>query len=332
MTNIATHLEKDLQLMVSKLSKYNEDGLPVISERPSRHIMMIDVKKELLKPLTKVTEYNGVFLAVDCSTRTLRRANNWAVYLLRSAYTLVRDREDIAWHHQEDVVTLLGSSFDRFNALKDERLEIESSAALSLLDELDTNDYILLDGVSLFGGGGRFRVDLYNRCERKAVRLLAVSKRTPSLRDVKGRDGLTAISAVGVPKSIWYYYPARKANKDVGLYGDVSVVKLLKESPRIFRCDIMSYLTNMYEPDELLSPLTFVSDDARCLGYPVPLYLAHKFTTPHKQQLLYYYDLVNEHLPEELRRRLDMEELTCNFPDVLHGVKYPFEWEVMGGF
>lgn len=43
--------------------------------------------------MEKVSSFCGVFVAVDCSTRTLKRANNWGVYLMRAAYAFVKERE-----------------------------------------------------------------------------------------------------------------------------------------------------------------------------------------------------------------------------------------------
>ena len=57
---------------------------PVISVRPDA---------SLIKPLKKFTTYNGNFIAVDCSTRTLKRANNWGVYLMRASCAMVRQRQ-----------------------------------------------------------------------------------------------------------------------------------------------------------------------------------------------------------------------------------------------
>jgi hypothetical protein len=91
----------------------------------------------------------------------------------------------------------------------------------------------------------------------------------------------------------------------------------------------MEYLSN-YEITELLSPLTFISEDPRCLGYPVTLWLAHDFSAPSDSKLLHYHDLVEETLASAgLLDVLRMEEFSCNFPDELHGVKHPFEWELI---
>jgi hypothetical protein len=72
------------------------------------------------------------------------------------------------------------------------------------------------------------------------------------------------------PYDIWVYYPVRKADKDRSLYGDIAIVKLRADSSNVFRCDIMDYLTNQ-DVTELLSPLTSVSEDPRCIGYPISL-------------------------------------------------------------
>jgi NurA-like 5'-3' nuclease len=49
---------------------------------------------------------------------------------------------------------------------------------------------------------------------------------------------------------------------------------------------------------ELISPLTFVSEDPRCLGYPVPLYLAHRFSAPAEAMLLNYPDQIERILKQ----------------------------------
>lgn len=68
----------DLAEMKKKLGEYIDKGRavgfhgirlePVIAVKPDR---------SKIKPLKKVDNYAGQFVAVDCSTRTLKRANNW---------------------------------------------------------------------------------------------------------------------------------------------------------------------------------------------------------------------------------------------------------------
>ena len=70
-------------------------------------------------------------------------------------------------------------------------------------------------------------------------------------------------------------------------------MKLCNDSPRVFRCDIMESLTS---PDvsDLLSPLTSLSEDSRCIGYPVTLWLTHDFSGASNSKLLHYYDLIEK--------------------------------------
>ena len=124
------------------------------------------------------------------------------------------------------------------------------------------------------GGERKFRVSLYKCCEKNGLNLLAISKNSPSLHDDKGRD-LVATTYMLAPYDIWVYYPVRKADKDRSLYGDIAIIKLCADSSHVFRCDIMDYLTNQ-NITALLSPLTSVSEDPRCIGYPISLWLAHE--------------------------------------------------------
>jgi hypothetical protein len=117
------------------------------------------------------------------------------------------------------------------------------------------------------------------------------------------------------------------ADKDKSLYGDISVVKLYGESDHVFRCDIMEYLTGQ-DLGQLLSPLTCISEDPRCLGYPISLYLAHDFSAPSDSMLLSYHDLIEAKLKESnLLESLRREESCSSFGDELHGLRHAFQRE-----
>jgi hypothetical protein len=89
----------------------------------------------------------------------------------------------------------------------------------------------------------------------------------------------------------------------------------------------MDYL-NSQEISELISPLTCISEDPRCIGYPISLYLAHDFSAPSDSMLLSYHDHVEEKLKSaDLLEALRREEGSCSFADSIHGVKRAFEWE-----
>jgi len=334
-------IEADFTEMEMKLKCYVDKGR-VAGGAEVREEPLIAVKPDasLIKPLKKTRTYNGSFVAVDCSTRTLKRANNWGIYLMRTAYASVEGR-NVFWGYEERIASVVGDRRTRSNFLTDRRQQLESKVALKILYEeskgdvdvsgqtlrrLREEDYILLDGSSFFGGKRGFDTSLYEEALRKKINLLTVSKQSPMLHDEKGRD-LIAATCILAPYPFWIYYPVIEANKDKHLYGNVSLVKLCQDSSRAFRCDIMEYLTNR-EVSELLSPLTAISEDPRCLGYPVTLWLAHDFSAASDSMLLYHHDQVEKVLADAgLLDVLRMEELSCNFPDELHGVKHPFEWE-----
>ena len=334
-------INEDLAEMKKKLKEYIDKGRAIAySDLKEEPVIAGKPDSSKIKPLRKMDSCNVHFLAVDCSTRTLKRANYWGVYLLRSAFALVKGR-NVDWGYKERICTVTGDSHKRATYLRYERLELESQMALNLLNALDigdlgrskrmdyaldAGDYLLLDGVSFFGKKRGFSVSLYETCKNNEINLLAISKQSSSLHDEKGRDFMASVYLLS-SYPIWVYYPAGKANTDEHLYGDTSVVKLCQDSPRFFRCDIMEYLTSR-EVDELLSSLTFISEDPRCLGYPIPLWLAHDFSTPSDSMLLHYHTHVEETLASAgLLDTLRIEELSCSFPDELHGVRHPFQWE-----
>jgi hypothetical protein len=329
-------IQKDLTEMKKKLSEYVDKGRVVgYHEERKEPVIAVKPDKSKIKPLRKVKSCDVHFLAVDCSTRTLKRANNWGIYLMRPTYASVEGR-NVDWGYEERICLVIGDAYGRSNYLKDFRIELESQMALNLLRGGITTSYydhthgrskyLLLDGGGYFGGERKFRVSLYEECKKEEISLLAISKNSPLLHDEKGRD-FVATTTMLSPYGRWFYHPIRKANKDQSLYGNISIVKLCEESPRVFRCDIMDYLTN-YEIDELLSPLTFISEDPRCLGYPVTLWLAHDFSAPSDSMLLHYHDKIKETLASAgLLDVLRVEELSCSFADELHGVKHPFRWE-----
>ncbi len=83
-------------------------GEPVISVKPD---------PLQIRQLKKVSSYEGQFLAVDCSTRTLKRANNWGIYLMRPSYALVKER-DVKWGYEERLYSAVGAFMSVVKFLK----------------------------------------------------------------------------------------------------------------------------------------------------------------------------------------------------------------------
>ncbi len=337
--NLENGVNADLGEMTNKLQLYLDRGrFASASEAREEPLTRVRPDPSMIKPLSKMKESNSNFLAVDCATRTLKRANNWGIYLMRAAYAAIKGR-DVNWNYLERLCTTVGDAYTRSNVLTDVRIELESQMALELLTKendlfyyegtVPRSNYLLLDGGGYFGGQRKFRVSLYEKCEEDGVNLLAICKNSPSLHDEKGRDLIAATSVLS-PYDSWVCHPVREADKDKSLYGDVSLVKLCGESQRVFRCDVMDYLADQDIP-ALLSPLTSVAEDPRCLGYPVPLWLAHEFSAPSDSMLFSYHDQVETSLAEAgLLETLRREEFSCSFADELHGIKHAFEWEWWG--
>ncbi len=338
-------IERDLGDMERKLGCYIDKGrLANSHEFEEETAIAVRLDGANAKPLQKMSGCKVRFLAVDCSTRTLKRANNWGVYVLRATYAGVEGR-DVQWGYEEQLCTEVGDARTRRNALARRRIELESRTALKALYEehtqtstsnvlrkLDEGDYVLLDGASFFGGERGFAVSLHDESMKRNINLLCISKQSSSLVDEKGRDLIAAACAVCSSLPTWVYHPVQKADTDKHLYGDVSLIKLSEDSPRAFRCDVMAYLTSR-DVAALIAPLTSISGDPRCVGYPIPLWLAHDFSAPSDAVLLQYLDEVHTRLKGAgILERLRSEELSCSFADELHGVRYPFKWEMIGGY
>src|SRR4030066_1332456 len=329
-------VEGDFSEMEMKLKCYVDRGR-VAGGTEAREEPMTNVKPDasLVKPLRRKTDFAGSFMAVDCSTRTIKRANNWGIYLMRPSFAIVRNRI-VNLGFKERICTVVGDAHTRSNYLVDVRIELESEMALGLLHDGKEGSYdagpdarmnfLLLYGGGYFGGERKFRVSLYEKSEQIGLNLLAISKNSPSLHDDKGRDFIATAAGL-TPLGSWVYHPVRKADKDQSLYGDISVIKLYNGSQYVFRCDIMDYLTDQ-DISVLLSPLTCISEDPRCLGYSISLYLTHDFSAPSNSMLLSYHDMVEETLKEtDLLKTLQREELCCSFADEIHGLKHAFQRE-----
>jgi len=94
-------IETDFGDMEKKLRCYVNNGrIEGAAEVKEEPMVKVRLDSSLVKHLTKERAFDGSFMAVDCSTRTLKRANNWGVYLMRPACTAVKARK-VAWSFKE---------------------------------------------------------------------------------------------------------------------------------------------------------------------------------------------------------------------------------------
>ncbi|UCF58575.1 MAG: DNA double-strand break repair nuclease NurA, partial [Candidatus Bathyarchaeota archaeon] len=153
-------ISEDLLEMNKKLGEYIDRGRAIgFHETRKEPVIAVTPDKSKIKPLRKMENCDVHFIAVDCSTRTLKRANNWGVYLFRTAYASVKKR-DVHWDYEERIHTVVGDAYVRRRILQDVRLNLESEMALGLARDAGESDYLLLDGASYFGGERKFWVEL----------------------------------------------------------------------------------------------------------------------------------------------------------------------------
>jgi hypothetical protein len=119
--------------MEKKLKCYVTKGrVPGASEVQEQPMTAVKPDASLIKSLKKIDSFDGCFMAVDCSTRTLKRANNWGIYLMRPSYAIVKNRV-VDWGFKERICTVVGDARTRSNYLTDIRIELESQRSLELL-------------------------------------------------------------------------------------------------------------------------------------------------------------------------------------------------------
>lgn len=331
-------LQKDIASAVDKLKQYVDKGVKDFAVEKQEPTLCEYIPK-FAKPLKPMKAYKGKFIAVDCSTKPLMRANRFGVYLLRVAYASVNsntEKNPAEWGPcppKERISTAIGDDFSRGRQLERFRFEYESKQAEILLDEIVPSvDYLILDGASYFGKpkDRRFADSLYRRAKEKNLNFITISKVSPSLLDSRGRDLITSIAVEISTAAPWLYHPIEglKADYHNHRFGDVSLIRLNARSLNVFRCDIMDYLISS-DLVELLSPLTSICDDPRCLGYPICLYLAHDFAKVSAHaKLLHYRTLIEQTLDDAgLLDRILLEERLSNFRSELYGLKYPWELE-----
>jgi hypothetical protein len=133
-TSMDNKINEDLVNIETKLSVYVDKGrITGAVEVREESVTSVKPDKSLIKPLKKTKSFDGQFIAVDCSTRTLKRANNWGIYLMRATYTCIKERK-VDWNYYERVCTVVGDASTRRGFLQDFRIEMESQTALNLLE------------------------------------------------------------------------------------------------------------------------------------------------------------------------------------------------------
>jgi hypothetical protein len=123
---MSIHIDTDFAEMEKKLKCYVDKGrLASATEVQEQPMIAVKPDESLIQPLKKISSFDGSFVAVDCATRTLKRANNWGIYLMRPSYAIVK-RRAVDWGFRERICTVVGDARTRSNYLTDVRIELES--------------------------------------------------------------------------------------------------------------------------------------------------------------------------------------------------------------
>ncbi|MCX8175708.1 MAG: DNA double-strand break repair nuclease NurA [Candidatus Bathyarchaeota archaeon] len=330
---------KGLEECVESMRQYLEEGLVRKNSRIEDYY--VEVEKAYFEDLDPTKFYtftpikpNSRILAVDVSTYTILPGVCWRIKAARVAYILldceggkIRLAEEGYEDHVFPIKAESTSDVDkRINFQVWEKLRnLESRMILSKIKMLGENDVCLLDGAAYFATGDSrvereyspnavYPREIYDECKNLGVRLVAIPKHVKHF-DGKGREFRSIVFSYAnkiKPKTRWFYYPLDYPSKEkISTFLAKSCwARFSPEALRIFRCDIADYLIERLEVEGVnrtISELSYLCDDARCYGYPAPLYLAHERTKIPEARLLE----IEETVFSTLRKEGILDQLLC---------------------
>ena len=339
---MASNLHREMVEAVQDLRKYVDKGVPTMEAPPEGDPSFEEVRWEKFRPVA-ASKPDGLMLSVDASSYTLLSGNYWRVGVSRCAYVAVEVRGEkpvvVEEGCEDHIFGVVCPPTRRLYEVWSRLRGFESELALRIIKSLDLGqeDFCLLDGAAYFGGAKNFLLLLYEEAKKRDINMVTIPKRSLRLMDSQGRDLLASLSITGerlhharsLPET-WIYYPIRVGEvRGLRLYAKVSAVKLSPSSRRVFRCDLIDYMVKEEDVElatQAVSKLAYLARDARCDGYPAPLYLAHRWTAIPESKLLEYEEEVQWRLKEAgLLDELLREAEAASFRKVLLGVTHDYE-------
>ena len=333
--------QREVAEAVKNLKKYVDSGAPAPEPPPEGEPSFEEVRREKFLPV-EASKPEGRMLSVDASSYTLLSGNYWRVSVSRCAYVVVEvqgEKPVVVGEGCEDhIFGVVCHPSRRLYEVWSKLRRFESELALRIVKsaELGEEDFCLLDGAAYFGGAKNFLLELYEEARRRKIKMVSIPKRSLRLMDSQGRDLLASLSVTGdrlhqegsLPKT-WIYHSIKVGEvRGLRLYAEVSAVKLSPSSRRVFRCDLVDYLVERSRESavQVASELAYLARDARCDGYPAPLYLAHRWTSIPESKLLEYEEEVYRGLEEAgLLDELLREAEAASFRKVLLGLTHDYE-------
>ena len=144
----------------------------------------------------------------------------------------------------------------------------ELKTATNLIDDLDKDDIIVLDGSlqCIFTNERKYMDNLYEKAMQKGIIISGLSKTTTLMTD-KGNSIGNALNKYDI-NGKWYYNPVAeiKSNEHKA---DISFIKLHEKAKHIFRFEI--YKEQKEKLNEVISLLSNNAKDPVFIGYPYGL-------------------------------------------------------------
>lgn len=267
----------------------------------------IKITKDNFKEIKDETT-NKKIAFIDGGNSELLRAPNFSLQLIRIYYTIYKDNKRVKSNKKESYVLINAinrenniiykteffgtkkdkvefDSFDETIKQGNHRISISSignivrrfmelETAKEIIDELDKDDTIVIDGdlkASINGEIDYFN-DLYEKSIEKNIVIMGLSK-TSELFTEKGNALIPVLTEIA-PNNEWYYHPLVEIRSEAHKV-DIYIVKLNKKSKYIFKLEIFNKLK--YNIGEILTLLKNNSKDPVFLGYPYGLIEADNF-------------------------------------------------------
>jgi len=144
----------------------------------------------------------------------------------------------------------------------------ELKTAINIIDNLDKNDIIVLDGSlqCTFTNEKKYFDELYKKAEEKNIIITGLSKTTTLMTD-KGNSISNALNKFNIDGK-WFYYPVVEI-KSSNHQADMSFVKLHEKSKYIFRFEI--YKEQKQYLNDVISLIANNCKDSVFIGYPYGL-------------------------------------------------------------
>ncbi len=255
----------------------------------------------------------GVIYAIDGGSAILMDGGSWLISKLKIGYVKYDGQKIKEKHIEESHVSFVKKGEQILNSKnislpKKDMAELpalllrllEFNLALQLIDKVEKNTIILMDGLLSLENFENLIKMLKEKSTKKGVSLIGLAKTY--------RQGISGRSVLGVllkkgPKTSWYY----KLN-------DTYIVKLHKNAKYVYACDIVGDI-------KCLNVLKYYSQDLFLPGYPYPLLRVDREVRISSYEKKYEINKLKLYLK---KKKLDFEidEISTNMHSLIDKEKY----------